>query len=129
MVSHERPGDGATSPGPQDQGEKRHERCVRGHASGQGEVSDLGGGEERGTGVARGGRFRPAAAGAPGRGRQGARHAARPRPAPGPGRSGQAARTGGGQPAAARGGQNPRENRVSPHRSKFKGHNKKLWIV
>ena len=116
MVSRQRPGNGAPSQRPQDQGERRHQRCVRGHAGGQGEVPDLGGGEERGPGLEGGGHFRPAAAAAARWRRHGAIHAACPRPAPGPGGSGQAAGTGRHQPAAAQRGQDPQQDRVSAHR-------------
>lgn len=112
VVAHKRPGNGPPIQRPPDKGEKRHQRCVRYHASGQGEVPDLGGGEERGPGVEGGGGLRPSAARPR---RTGARHAACPRPAPGPGGAGQTAGTGGHQPAGAQRGQDPQQDRVSAH--------------
>lgn len=115
VESHKRPGNGAPSQRPQDKGEKRHQWRVRGYASGQGEVPDVGGGEKRGSGVERGSLLWPATAAASGRRRwrEGPQHAARPGPAPRSGGTRQAARTGCHQPAAAQWGQNPQQDRVS----------------
>lgn len=108
MVSHQRPGDCAPSPGPQGEGQERHQRCVRGPPSGQGEVPDVRGGEERDSGVEGGGHLRPAAAAAWRRRRRiRAQHAAGPGPSPGSGGPGQAAGAGGHQPAATERGHHP----------------------